>query len=267
MATIIHPTAIVHEKAQIGADVQIGPYSIVGEHVVLGDRCHVGPHVVIEGRTKIGAETRIWQFASVGGPPQDLKFSNEPSELIIGSQNVIREYVTLQLGTARGHMRTVIGDGNMFMASSHVGHDCTVGSHNVFANSVALAGHVTVGNHVILGGLVAIHQFCRLGDYCFLSGGSMVGEDVPPYCVGDGDRAKLRGLNLVGLKRHGFTAEQLSDIKKAYRALLGSRGKISDKMAQLSPDFLERPHIRRLCDFISGSKRGICNPHKQLAMA
>ena len=208
MSDCIHPTAIIDPAAEIGPEVEIGPYSVIGPHVQLGSQCRIGPHVVIEGHTTLGEQCQISQFASLGAPPQDLKYKGEPSTLVIGRRNVIREYVTLQPGTASGHMTTTIGDENLFMASSHVAHDGIVGNRNVFANSVALGGHVTIGNSVILGGLVGIHQFVRIGDFAFISGGTLVGEDVPPYCFGQfgqTPRGALRGVNTIGLKRAGFS--------------------------------------------------------------
>jgi UDP-N-acetylglucosamine acyltransferase len=215
----IHPTAIVSPTAVIGVGTTVGPYSIIGPHVVMGAGNKIGPHVVIEGRTKMGDGNTVYQFASVGAAPQDLKFRGEPSELHIGNENIIRECVTLQPGTEGGGMLTTIGDKNLFMANTHVGHDSRVGSRCVVANGSALAGHVTLGDGVIVGGLCGIHQFVRLGDIAMLGAGSMVSHDVPPYCIAQGDRAYLVGLNRVGLDRNGVSKEEYAVLRDVYRAL------------------------------------------------
>lgn len=257
MAVSIHPTAIVSPGAKLGQDVTVGPYCCIGEHVVLGDRCKVGPSAVIDGYTTIGAETEIFPFASVGMPPQDLKFRGEPSTLVIGEHNTIREYVTLQPGTAHGTMTTTIGSNNLFMVCSHVAHDCRVGNYNVFANSVALAGHVQVGDHIIVGGLVGIHQFCRIGDYALLSGGAMVAMDVPPYCIGQGDRCHLRGINVIGLQRAGFSPDEIRGIRKAYRHFFRSAGSLENKVQSLPADLSAITPVQRLLAFIQSSDRGV----------
>ncbi|MCL4139356.1 UNVERIFIED_CONTAM: hypothetical protein GTU68_039304, partial [Idotea baltica] len=201
----IHSTAIIHEGASLGEGTEVGPYSVIGSKVKLGKNNIIKSHVVIEGNTEIGDENTFFQFASVGAAPQDLKFHGEDSKLIIGNKNTIREYVTLQPGTEGGGMLTSIGDQNLFMASSHVGHDCKVGNANVIANSVALAGHVTIHDFVIMGGLSAVHQFVRIGDSSMISGGSMVIKDIPPFSIAQGDRASLVGINKIGLERRGFS--------------------------------------------------------------
>lgn len=260
MSCNIHETAIVDPAAELGKNVEVGPYSIIGPHVQLGDGCWVGPHAVIEGRTTLGENCEVFQFASVGAKPQDLKFNNEPSTLVLGSGNKIREFVTLQPGTEHGHMTTVIGDNNLFMANSHVGHDCKVGSNNVFANSAALAGHVTIDNNVILGGIVGIHQFVRIGSFVMLSGGSMVGHDIPPYCIGQGDRCFLRGVNTIGLQRAGFTDEEVSAVKKTYRLLFSSVGGLAEKVKGLPQELRAMEKISHMIDFIESSERGVCSP-------
>lgn len=262
MSSKIHPTAIIDPAAKLGVEVEVGPYSIIGPNVELGDHCWVGPHVVIEGLTTIGASCELFQFSSVGSKPQDLKYRNEPSTLVIGARNKIREYVTLQPGTAGGNMTTRIGDNNLFMANSHVGHDCIIGSNNIFANSVGLAGHVTVFDNVILGGLVGVHQFVRIGSHAFLSAGSMVGADIPPYCVGQGDRAHLRGINLIGLERSGFTSDDVTAIKKTYRQLFMTVGHLQEKIQSLPDELSSRPAIQAMLKFISDSERGVCQPER-----
>ena len=259
MSCNIHPSAVIHSTAQLGEDVEVGPYCVIGPQVKVGDRCKLYSHAVIESYTEIGSDCEIFQFASVGAKPQDLKFKNEESTLIMGKGNVVRECVTIHRGTAHGHMKTVIGDSNLFMANSHVAHDCIVGNRNVFANSVGLAGHVTIFDNVNLGGMVGIHQFCRIGSYSFLSAGSMIGHDVPPYCIAQGDRCYLRGLNLIGLQRAGFDQSQIADIKKTYRALfLKGGGHIkADNVPVLPPELASQAHVKMMLDFIAGTERGM----------
>ncbi len=257
MSTDIHPTAIVDPKAELGSGVRVGPYSVIGPNVVLHENCRIASHVVIEGYTTVGESTEVFQFASVGSKPQDLKYRGEASTLVIGARNQIREYATLQPGTENGNMTTVVGDNNLFMANSHVGHDCVVGSNNVFANSVALAGHVTVHNNAILGGLVGVHQFVRLGDFVMLGAGSMVGNDVPPFCIGQGDRCYLRGINTIGMQRNGFDGDQIADIKKVYRILFSGGGNFKERLAEIPDEIAGSDHVRKMTDFLVESERGI----------
>lgn len=257
-----HSTSIISEKAVIGSGVEIGPYAIVGANVVLKNNVFIGSHVVIDGHTTIGEGTKIFPFASIGAAPQDLKFHGEPSTLIIGSNNIVREFVTLQPGTESGKMTTVIGDNNLFMANTHVGHDCEVGNNNIFANSSALAGHVTIGNKVTLGGLSAVHQFCKIGDFAFLGGGSMIAQDFPPFCIGQGDRAMVRGLNLVGLERGGLTTDDIQKLKKVFRTLFVSKGQWSEKLESIEQELLDNPYVLELMNFIRSSKRGVCSSKK-----
>lgn len=249
----IHPTAIIEDTVVLGSNVEVGPYSVLRGGVKLGDDVRVGPHVVIEGNTDIGAGTNIFQFASIGAAPQDLKYRGEDSKLLIGEKNIIREFVTINPGTESGGMVTQIGNQNLMMATSHVAHDCKVGNNCVIANSVALAGHVEVGSNVILGGLSAVHQFCRLGDFALIAGGAMVNKDVPPYCIAQGDRAVLRGINAVGLKRGGFDADALKVVKKAYLHLIKNKEPVDSLQAEV----LEHPAVRFLADFIVNSSRGL----------
>lgn len=264
MTKEIHPTAIISPSAQLGEGVSVGAYAIIGPNVKIGARTVIGPHVVLDGLTTIGDDCHIFQFASVGAPPQDLKFAGEPSTLVIGNRNTIRESVTIHRGTAHGNMTTVIGDNNLFMAYSHVAHDCVVGNNNVFANGATLAGHVTITDHVIVGGLVAIHQFSRVGEYAMLGGGAMVPNDIPPYCIAQGDRCHLRGINQIGLKRHGFSEDQIGDIKRAYRHLFFGAGRMAERIENFPADLAEGAHVRRLVDFVrSPSSRGIVLPEKR----
>lgn len=258
----IHPTAIVHPSAKVGADTSIGPYSVVGEHVVIGARNKIGSHVVIEGRTSLGDDNVVFQFASVGAIPQDLKYRGEASTLTIGNKNIIREYATLQPGTAGGGMLTSVGDGNLFMASTHVGHDTRIGDSNVFANSAALAGHVTVGSFVVVGGLAGIHQFVRLGDYCLLGAGAMVNKDVPPYCIVEGNRAGLAGLNVIALERRGFSAQEIRELRAAYRSLFVASGTFKSRISAVEAELGSLPRVRALLEFVRQSQRGVCSPRK-----
>lgn len=265
MGVSVHATALVAEGAQLGEDVVVGPYSIIGPHVEIGDRCSIAGHVVIEGHTSLGEETEVSPFACLGTPPQDLKFRGEPSTLVIGPRNRIREYVTLQPGTAHGTMTTIIGESNLFMACSHVAHDCRVGSRNIFANNVALAGHVEVGNNAIFGGMAGIHQFCRVGDFAILGAGSMVAADIPPYCIGQGDRCHLRGVNVIGLQRGGFTSDDVRVVRRAYRHLFSRVGHLSDKISSLAPEIAAHPAVQRLLGFLKSSERGIATPARALS--
>jgi len=253
----IHPTAIVHPEAQIDASAEIGPYSVVGPQVRVGPHTWIGPHVVLDGDTTIGAHNRIFQFASVGAPPQDLKYAGEPTRLVIGDRNQIREFATVHRGTAQGGALTSIANGCLLMANSHVAHDCSLADGVILANSVALAGHVIIEEHVICGGLAAVHQFTRLGRHAFISGGAMVGMDIPPYCTAQGDRAELVGLNTVGLARHGFTPEQITRVKGAYKLVFRSGLGLREALGRVVAEFGGNPEIDHFVQFIEGSARGI----------
>lgn len=253
----VHPTAVVHPDAQLHETVEIGALAVIGPKVRIGEGTRVGPHVVIEGRTTLGARNRVFQFSALGAAPQDLKYAGEDTELIIGDENQIREFTTLHIGTAGGGGATRIGNRNLFMANSHVAHDCVVGNGCILANSAALGGHVQVEDHVILSGLTAVHQFTRLGRHAFIAGGSMVVMDVPPYCMAQGDRAELVGLNTVGLERHGFDEARISRIKEAYRILFRSKLGMAEALAKLKAELGGHPEIDHLIDFVSQSKRGL----------
>lgn len=253
----VHATAIVHPEAQLHPTVEVGPYAIIGARVKIGAGTTVGPHTVIDGDTTIGERNRIFHHASIGAAPQDLKYAGEPTRLVIGDENQIREFTTLHIGTAGGGGVTRIGSRNLFMAYSHVAHDCVVANGCVLANSVALAGHVEVADFVILGGLSAVHQFTRIGKHAFIAGGSMVAMDVPPYCTAQGDRAELAGLNTVGLSRHGMTEDQIGRVKDAYRILFRSKLGLNEAMTRLKAEHGGHAEIDHLLDFIASSKRGI----------
>jgi UDP-N-acetylglucosamine acyltransferase len=254
----IHQTALINRQAEIDSDVEIGPYSVIGAGVRIGQQTRVASHVVIEGRTSVGQGNTIYQFATIGSRPQDLKYRGEASELIIGNHNTIREYVSLNPGTAGGGMVTRIGDHNLLMMHCHIAHDCLLGSHNIIANGATLGGHVVVEDHVIVGGLVGIHQFARIGSGAILGAGSMVSKDVPPFCNATGDRARLRGLNLEGLKRRGFTANTIDALKKAYRIIFQSKLKTTDALEKVRREVSPTAEIDILLAFIAQSQRGIC---------
>lgn len=254
---MIHATAIVHPGARIGAAVEIGPYAVIGEHVVIGAGTTIGPHTVIEGWTEIGEQNRIYQFASVGANPQDLKFHGEQSYLRIGDRNQIREFVTLHRGTEDGGGETVIGSDNLFMAYTHVAHDCRVGNHVILANCATLAGHVMVEDHAILGGLSAVHQFTRIGTHAMISGGAMVNQDITPFTIAQGDRAQPVGINLVGLKRRGFDEPTVRAIKNAYKLIFRSGLRMEEAMEQLTAEAVKVPELMVFVNFIKESERGI----------
>ncbi len=253
----VHPTAVISPNALLGHDNIVGPYAVIGPGVRLGNGNQIGPHTVIVGSTDIGDENRIFQFASIGSPPQDLKWRGEDSRLIIGNRNTVREYVTLQPGTADGGGITSIGNDNLFMASSHVAHDCNVGNHVHLANVATLAGHITVGDYAILSGLCAVHQHARIGAYSFVAGGAMVSQDVPPYCLVQGDRARLVSLNEVGLKRNGFNEAEVLALRRAFRALFKHAGTRADRMAAAEVEAGWCIPGRHLLDFVASSKRGL----------
>ena len=256
---MIHPTAIVDPKAEIGEGVEIGPCSIIQGDVVMGDGTRVGPHVFIGRGTRIGKECQIFQFASIGEGPQALIYKGEKTSLLIGDHNVIRECVTLNRGTVQGGGKTVIGNGNLFMAYSHVGHDCIIGNHVILANSAALAGHILLEDHSTIGGLSAVHQFCRVGTHAFVSGMTGIAQDIPPYMLASGNRARLFGLNTVGLKRFKFSETAVKALKKAYRILFRSSLTLEKALSQIRDDEISKvPEVQHLLQFIQETKRGIC---------
>ena len=258
MSVTVHSTAIVDPKARLGSGVVVGPYSIIGPDVEIGDGCEVISHVVVTGHTRLGANNRIFPFASIGHQPQDLKYHGEPSEVIIGDNNVIRENVTINPGTEGGGMLTRLGNGNLLMAYAHVAHDCLVGDGAILANNATLAGHVEVHDGAIIGGLTAVHQFVRVGKFCMIGGMSAVHKDVPPYCMLKGGyHAAVRGLNLVGLRRRGFSAESIRRLKEIYRLLLQAEGKLESRLQEADKVAGDDPNARHMVDFVRNSRRGI----------
>lgn len=253
----IHPTAIVHPGAKIAEGVEIGAYSVVGEHVSVGKGTRIASHVLVEGWTTIGERNQIFPFSCIGTAPQDIGYKNEETYLVIGNDNVIRESATVHRATTKEDRVTVIGNNNFLMAYSHVAHDCKLGNHIIMANSVGLGGHITIGDYAILGGIVAVHQFVRIGAYAIIGGQSAVPQDIPPYVSASGNRAKLYGLNLVGLKRRGFSDEVISNLKKAYRIIFRSGLILDDALARVRSELNESQEAMHLMEFMKNSKRGI----------
>jgi UDP-N-acetylglucosamine acyltransferase len=257
----VHPTAIVEKGARLGREVTIGPYCVVGPDVELGDQVALVSHVVVAGRTKIGAGTRIYPFASIGHPPQDLKYKGEPSELVIGINNVIREHVTMNPGTEGGGMITRVGDNCLFMVGAHVAHDCIIGNNVIMANNATLGGHVQVGDFAILGGLSAVHQFVRIGPHAMIGGMSGVENDIIPYGSAMGDRAHLSGLNIVGMKRRGFSRDDIHVLRTAYRLLFAQEGTMSERVEDVESIYRDNEGVMDIVQFVRGSsQRAVCQP-------
>ena len=262
----IHPTAIIEDGAKIGQGVSIGPYSIVGPNVTLHDNVTLKGHVVVDGHTEIGEGSVIYSFASIGSAPQDLKFSGEPSKLIIGQRNTIREHVTMNPGTKDGGMETRVGDDCLFMMASHVAHDCHVGNRVILANNATLAGHVHVGDFVIVGGLAAVHQFVRIGDHAIIGGMSGVESDVIPYGRVKGERAFLAGLNLVGLERRGFDKASIRNLQRAFNQLFGDEGTLDERIEGVANDYSDDETILKIVGFAKAkTKFPLCQPPKKSA--
>ncbi len=254
---MIHPQAIIDPAAHVGANVHVGPFSIIGADVEIGDGTWIGPHVVINGPSRIGKQNRIFQFASLGEAPQDLKYAGEPTRLEIGDRNIVREYCSFSRGTVPGGGVTRIGDDNLFMAYVHVAHDCHVGNKTIFANCASLAGHVSVGDYAILGGFTGVHQFCRVGDHCMTGIATITFKDVPPFILASGNTARPYGLNLRGLKRRGFSEEAIESLRRAYKTIYRSGLKLDQALERLQSVADEHQEVRHLVDFIRQSERGI----------
>lgn len=259
MNVTIHPTAIVESGAKLGEGVVVGPYCVVGSNVSLGDGVTLVSHAVVAGYTEIGPGTRIFPFASIGHPPQDLKYRGELSRLIIGRDNTIREYVTMNPGTKGGAMVTRVGNGCLFMAGTHVAHDCTLGDGVIMANNATMAGHVVVGDHAVLGGLCAIHQFVRIGALAMVGGLSGVEFDVIPFGSAIGNRAWLAGLNLVGLRRRGVAREGIHALRRAYQELFAAEGTMAERLERVAQEYRSSPQVTEVVAFMQArSQRGIC---------
>jgi len=255
---MIHPTAIISPDAQLAEGVEVGPYSIIGDDVKIGKNTIIGPHTVIDNYTHIGEGCHIFQFCSIGAPPQDLKFGGEKTRVIIGNFNTIREFVTIHRATSADIGVTIIGDHNLIMAYVHVAHNCKLGNNIVMVNAAALAGHIHIEDHAIIGGLTGIHQFCRLGAHCMIGGVSAVVKDVPPYCIVQGNHAKLFGLNLVGLKRRDFSENTIKAIKDAYRIIFRSNLLLEAALKKAQDEVEDIPEVRHFIQFIKESERGVC---------
>ncbi len=255
---MIHPTAIIDSTAKLATNVEVGPYAIIGKQVTIGSGTTIGAHAVIGDWTELGENNQIFHQTSVGAPPQDLKYRGEECWTRIGNNNMVREFATIHRGTVSGHSETVIGNNNLFMAYSHVAHDCIVGNGTVMANVATLAGHVTVEDNVIIGGLVAIHQFSRIGAYSMIGGGTMVSLDILPYTIATSSKreARLRGLNLIGLKRRGFTDEAIANLKTAYKTLFMADLKLPDAIDRIKIEITNCPEVDYLLAFINSTQRG-----------
>lgn len=263
---MIHPTAIIEDGAQIGAGCKIGPYTIIGPNVVLHDNVETKAHVNLDGYTTIGEGTIIYPFASVGSAPQDLKYSGEKSELIIGKNNIIREHATMNPGTEFGGMKTIVGDNCLFMMATHVAHDCIIGNNVIMANNATLGGHVTVGDRVLIGGLAAVHQFVRIGDFAVIGGMSGVESDVIPFGRVKGERASLAGLNLVGLERGGFEKDQIKTIQKAFKAIFDGEGNLDARIENVADAHKGNELVEKIIDFARHRERfGLCQPEQKRA--
>jgi UDP-N-acetylglucosamine acyltransferase len=254
---MIHPTAQIDPSARVGARVSIGAYSIIGADVDIGDGTSIGPHCVISGPTRIGMDNRIYSHAALGSDPQDKKFADERTELVIGDRNTIREFTTFSRGTADGGGVTSIGDDNWIMAYVHIAHDCKVGSNTIFANNATLAGHAVIEDWVILGGFAGVHQFCRIGAHAFIGMGSLINGDVPPFVMVADKYAKPRGINAEGLKRRGFDAERIASIKRAYRTLFVSGRPMAEARQELAESAQDSVDVRQMLEFIERSERGV----------
>ena len=253
----IHPQAVIDERSTLGRDVEIGPFCVVGPDVTLGDGCRLLSHVSVAGPTEIGAGTVISPFAAIGGDPQDLRYAGEPTRLVIGARNTIRENTTLNRGTPHGGGVTRLGDGNLVMASTHVGHDCQIGDDNILANGTTLAGHVEIGSHATVGAYCGVHQFCRIADHAFIGGFTVLRQDALPWVTTVGNRAKAFGLNVVGLRRRGYPKETIQALKRTYMTLFRSKLRLAEALETVEPDAAKFEEVRYFVEFVRGSERGV----------
>lgn len=253
----VHPTALVEPGAELAAGVQVGAYAVVGSQVCVGPGTSVGSHTILEGRTEIGADCRIGPHVIIGAPPQDVKYHEEPTRVVIGDRTLVREFATIHRASTGGSGVTNIGQESFIMAYAHVAHDCQLGEQVIMANQASLAGHVEIGRYAVIGGMSGVHQFVRIGEYAFLGACSAVLQDIPPYVKAQGNRAKPYGLNVVGLRRHGFSAEAIHALKQAYRIVFLSGLNTSQALAQMEQELSGTPEVQRFIDFIKRSQRGI----------
>lgn len=254
---MIHPSAIVDPKAELAPDVEVGPYTVIGPDVKIDSGCRIGPHVMINGHTTIGKDNRLFQFASIGEEPQDKKYAGEPTELVIGDRNYIREACTFNRGTVQGGGVTRIGNDNWIMACVHIAHDCIVGNNTIFANNASLAGHVIVEDWAILSGYTMVHQYCVVGAHSLLSFASAVNQSIPPYVVVSGEKAKARGINSEGLRRRGYSADQIQNVRRAFRTLYKSGLPLEEALTQLADSADSADEVKVLVEFIQNTERGI----------
>jgi UDP-N-acetylglucosamine acyltransferase len=255
----IHASAIIHPKAQLAPDVVVGPFCVIGEHVTIGPGTRLVSHVAVDGWTEIGARCELHPFVSIGAPPQHLNYQGEPTKVVIGDDNILREYVTVNRATVQGGGSTTIGSKNFLMAYVHVAHDCQLGSHLILANAASLAGHITIGDYAIIGGLTGIHQHVRIGSYSMVGGCCALGQDLPPFMrAAGGYRAKMYGLNSVGLRRQGFSSDRISVLKRAYDMLFRSGHRTAEAAKLAKVEFGDQPDVVTVLKFLEGTKRGIC---------
>ena len=259
MSVDIHPTAIIDKAARLGTNVKVGPYCVIGPHVQLGDNTVLHAHVVLDGCTSLGARCEVFPFAVLGCPPQHTRFAGEESVLEIGSDCVIREHVTMHPGTAIDAMRTIVGNYGLFLAASHVAHDCVVGDNAIFANNASLGGHVKIGHHVMMGGFATVQQWCRVGDHAMIGSQTAVDSDVIPFAIAVGNRARLTGINVIGLERRGVTADRIAATRALYKTLFRGQGVFADRLAQARVDYGKDDMAEAVFAFIDGAGRnGIC---------
>ncbi len=256
MSELLHPTAIIHPGAKLGAGTRVGPYSIIDEGAVLGENCEIHSHVVVRGQVTLGDQVTIYPFSVIGGEPQHLGYKGEPTTVTIGSRSVLRESVTIHRGTVSGGGKTTIGEDAYLMAYSHVAHDCSVGRGVIFANAVNLAGHVSVGDYVTIGGLTGVVQHCRIGMYCYLGGASMVRKDIPPFLVGKGNDFEVQGINVVGLERRGFNVETVSRLRKLYKIFFRQNLTVAQATEKILGELGQTDEVKAFLDFVRGSKLG-----------
>jgi UDP-N-acetylglucosamine acyltransferase len=253
----IHPTAVIDPRAELAPDVEVGAFTVIGGGVKLDEGCVIGPHVVLTGSTRFGKRNRVFQFASIGEISQDKKYKGEPVTVTIGDDNTFREYVSVHAGTAQDRADTLIGNGNLILAYTHIAHDCVLGDGTIFSNTIQLAGHVHVGDYVVMGGMCAIHQFCRVGAYAMVGGGSMVVQDIPPYITVSGYPAHPVGVNSIGLKRNGFTDDQIMSIRRAYKVLYRNGLTLNEARERLRADAATTPVLKPFLEFLEHDGRGI----------